>query len=250
MQHSGHDYERLAARWVAVAESRGWRVTEWFRDGEFPVLAVENEASSLRKPGGTYISAGVHGDECAPPWALIDWAEKVELPDETPLLVFPCLNPYGFVENLRRNREGIDLNRHFQDAGIPVIRAWQEFLEGRRFDCAIHLHEDFDARGIYLYELARSESRGEEFLEACEEIIPRETAESVDGSDFENGLLRRSIDEETLRRVVEEDLGGGWPEAIWLWLHHARDTFTFETPSEFALGDRIAAQRRYLETIA
>jgi hypothetical protein len=34
----------------------------------------------------------------------------------------------------------------------------------------------------------------------------------------------------------------GYPEAIWLHLHHAARSLTIETPSEFALEKRVAAQ--------
>ncbi|MCG8602612.1 MAG: DUF2817 domain-containing protein, partial [Verrucomicrobiales bacterium] len=112
------------------------------------------------------------------------------------------------------------------------------------------LHEDYDATGTYLYELARSGSIGHRLLSACEKWVGRETAEQVDGSEFDNGLLRREVDEKSLQEIVESDLGGGWPEAIWLYLHHARDSFTFETPSELDLSRRIAAHREFLTALA
>ncbi len=54
-------------------------------------MAIENG-----KPGdrATYLSAGIHGDECAPIWALLQWAENAsEAELAQPLLIFPCLNP-------------------------------------------------------------------------------------------------------------------------------------------------------------
>ena len=85
-------------------------------------------------------------------------------------------------------------------------------------------------------------------MAAGEDLISRETAAVGDGSDFENGLLRREASEEEMRRVVEEDLDG-WPEAIYLYLECAKDSFTFETPSEMDLDTRIATHRRFLEAV-
>ncbi|NRB73141.1 MAG: M14 family metallocarboxypeptidase [Verrucomicrobiales bacterium] len=247
--HSGHDYGQLQARWEDLAKRVGWRLTILSEESGYPVLALENAAAVEKVGGGSYLSAGVHGDECAPVWGLLDWAkEKLSELDDKPVVIFPCLNPYGLIENTRRDGNGIDLNRHFQDPSVPLIAAWQEFLEGRRFDVAVNLHEDYDAGGIYLYELARSESPGHRLLAACEDLISRETAAVVDGSDFENGLLRREASEEEMRRVVEEDLDG-WPEAIYLYLECAKDSFTFETPSEMDLDTRIATHRRFLEAV-
>ncbi len=49
------------------------------------------------------------------------------------------------------------------------------------------------------------------------------------------GLLRRKI----VPRVFEKI---GFPEAVFLHMHHAERTFTFETPSEADIGRRVRAQ--------
>ncbi|MDF1858612.1 MAG: M14 family metallocarboxypeptidase [Verrucomicrobiales bacterium] len=248
---SGHDFHFLVEEWDRLCEDRGWKKTVIAEVDELPVFAVENGIASEGGKDGIYVSAGVHGDECAPPWALLEWAESLTEADEgRPMLLFPCLNPVGIVDNTRMDQDGVDLNRNFQNPDIPVIGAWQEFLEGRSFQMAVNLHEDYDATGIYLYELARSEPIGDKLLSACEDLIRRETSDLVDGSDFQNGLMQREVDDESLREVVERDLEGGWPEAIWLYLHYSKDSFTFETPSEMALDKRVATHRRFLEVVS
>ena len=42
----------------------------------------------------------------------------------------------------------------------------------------------------------------------------------------------------------------GYPEAIWLHLYHSLRTFTVETPSEFALEQRVAAHVAVLDEVA
>ena len=249
LEHSGHDYEKLLARWESLIKRIGWKCSLLSEESALPVLVIQNEAAAEARGGGCYLSAGVHGDECAPVWGLLEWAEAhlVNM-KSSPVVIFPCLNPYGLIGNTRRDGQGIDLNRSFQDVGVPLIASWQEFLEGRSFDVGINLHEDYDAGGVYLYELTRSESRGEACLAACEGIIPRETADVVDGSDFENGLLKRETSEIEMRRLVNEELDG-WPEGVYLYLNHVKDSFTFETPSEANLEKRIATHRCFLEAI-
>lgn len=249
-RRSGHDVGFLLDHWEELIAKRGWKKTLIHNAGDWPVFAVENGPAEAGEVGGIYVSAGVHGDECAPPWALLEWAEShaKEL-GQFPFLIFPCLNPQGIAENTRVDGGGIDLNRNFQNAEIPIIAAWQNFLAERKFRVAVNLHEDYDATGTYLYELARSHSIGHRLLSACEKWIARETVAEVDGSEFDNGLLCREVDENVLRQVVEEDLEGGWPEAIWLYLDHTEDSFTFETPSELELSRRIAAHREFLDEI-
>jgi len=242
--YSGHDYGVLLARWEALATRAGWKLSILCEEGGFPVIAIENDKALAGEPDGIYLSAGVHGDECAPVWGLLHWAESDPAILRTrPVVIFPCLNPYGLVENTRRDHRGTDLNRCFENLECPLVHAWTAFLDGRRFALSLNLHEDYDAGGIYLYELARDESRGDELLTACESIIPREMAGTVDGSDFHRGLLTRSGD---LEKVVEEDLGGGYPEAILLFLRYCRDSYTFETPSEHELARRVRAHEAFI----
>ena len=233
----------MLERWKSLAAAKEWSIRELGQDEGYPILAIENDAAKRSSSNGLYVSAGVHGDECAPVWALLEWAASAEA--DFPLVLLPCLNPHGLVENTRVTSSRIDLNRSFQNTELPLIREWQNFLGSRRFDAAINLHEDYDANGIYLYELARDDSIGDDLLGACEALIPRETSSDVDGHEMRNGLLQRSGDVE---RIAREDLGG-WPESIWLYLNHETNAYTFETPSEMDLERRVATQRRFIDRI-
>lgn len=248
LSHSGHDYRLLLSRWEEVCQASGLCCETICEVGEFPVVRVENKSAAAGERGGLYVSAGVHGDECAPVWALLEWvAAAPAILRERPVTLFPCLNPIGLIENTRRDGSGVDLNRSFADSSQPVIAAWQAAIAGRRFDTSVNLHEDYDATGIYLYELTRRESEGDQLLLACERHLLRDSAIVIDGSDFENGLLVRTTG---IERVVEEQLGGGYPEAILLFLEYAEVSYTFETPSESDLLRRIAAHRAFLEAVA
>ena len=47
--------------------------------------------------------------------------------------------------------EGRDLNRQFRAPHPPLeVKAYLRALNGHRFDLALALHEDYDARGFYL----------------------------------------------------------------------------------------------------
>lgn len=254
--HSGHDYEHLWQRWQALSKAHNWTCSVLAEAGAFPILQIEHVpqggAHAWQSPAEglptCYFSAGVHGDECAAVWGLLSWAEQqADRLSDHPFLIFPCFNPHGLVNNTRHDQDGVDLNRIFHDPTHPVIGRWQAALAGRCFDRSVHLHEDYDATGIYLYELCRETSLGEDLIRSCEDIISRERDGLVDGREFISAV--RCAGEAEVHMIVHEELDGGMPEAIHLFLNHAISSFTFESPSEFDLVRRIEVQRRFLDAV-
>ncbi len=247
-QHSAHDFDAAMLRWEKVATAANLRKTVLSEDeGGFPVIAFET-STPTNAATGLYLCAGVHGDEPAGVWALLEWAEENidALLNSIGAVIFPCFNPSGLVANTRHDFANRDLNRLFQDPELPLINAWHEFMAGREFRLALHFHEDYDARGVYMYELSdEDEPFGERVMKGVESIIPREVRVEIDGSEFENAILTGRRDDIVGR--VEEQLGGGYPEAIYVFLKYAHCAITFETPSEFSLWERVQAQRHFIE---
>jgi hypothetical protein len=205
------------------------------RDGGYDLFAIESPALAME--GGIYISAGIHGDEPASTEALITWGEKNAMRlRRLPLLLLPCLNPWGLVRNIRSDHAGRDLNRLFHREDAPAIAAVRRCVHGRRFTLALQLHEDYDGQGFYLYEVQRTAPHwGEDLLAAASAHIAIEPRARVDGRLLRGGVMRRRVDCRRFARM-------GYPEAVWLHLHHSERTFTLESPSEFALEQRVRAQ--------
>jgi hypothetical protein len=203
--------------------------------GPLPIYLLRTKA--LRTDGGIYISAGIHGDEPGATEGLIAWAEaNPALIRELPLLILPCLNPWGLLNNCRFAQDGADLNRTFHLETQPLVRALKTAIAGHRFQLALNLHEDFDGEGFYLYEIQRERPFwGESLLDAAREIMPIEDRARIDGRKASAGLIRRRFEP---KKFIEN----GYPEAIYLHQHHARRSITIETPSEFALQQRIRTQ--------
>lgn len=243
-RHRAHEVDDLLRRWRRVGKAGRMTVEVLSEEGGYPVLVLEGRTEPGEE-GGVYLSAGIHGDEPAGALGLLQWAEEnVDCLRREALLIAPCLNPWGLAHNLRTDEAGRDLNRRMDDPGAGPVGALLVRLEGRTFRCAAMLHEDYDARGVYLYELGRrGEGVGEHLLGAVDGIIPRHRGK-VDGRATRRGLVRHSVE---LAEIVEEI--DGMPEAIYVALHHARRTFTFETPSEFSLYLRVRAQVAFVEAL-
>ena len=178
-----------------------------------------------------------------PPWCI---GRKPALPAlmagarPLPLLILPCLNPWGLVNNRRTDAHDRDLNRSFNRSNLAPIRELKRLVAGHRFAFGLALHEDFDARGVYGYELhARPPDWGAELLRACADILPVDPRTRIEGRTFVNGLFLRRRD---LHRIPLH------PENIYLHLQgHLSHSFTFETPSEFSLARRVEAHVRVIE---
>lgn len=235
-----HDYRNLIRRWRSVARTAGLRMVKFVEtDGydlfylEFPVRRRKADVPAI------YLSAGIHGDEPASTEGLIAWAEKYSSRLEgLNLLIFPCLNPWGLVNNSRYDQQAHDLNRCYHDDAIPFVAAHKRALTGRRFDLALLLHEDYDATGAYIYEVRdAAPGWGAQLLAAAGRFVPIEGRTKIEGRSVRRGLLWRRI---------RPDLMPAWPEAFQLYFHHAKRVFTVETPSEFHIDQRVAAQMAML----
>jgi len=234
-----HDYAWLVKRWRVLARQAGWKMREFAAADGFPVYVVE---SGRRSGPGLYLSAGIHGDEPASTEALVTWAERRRRSLRgCEVLIFPCLNPWGLQHNNRHDAHGRDLNRGYHRRDVPVIEAQKRILRGRSFDAAVMLHEDFDAHGVYLYEIPGTRPFwGEKLLAAAAKHVPREPRSKVEGRRCRRGLIRTRITPETLPEH---------PEAFCLRFGHTGRSLTFETPSEFSLTARVRAHGAVLDEV-
>lgn len=238
------DYRLLLERWLGAVRRMPFLSLWVFGEaGGYPLVVVETEQPDPNAPS-IYLSAGIHGDEPAPVEALIRWAEAKVAPGKfagVNLMMFPCLNPWGLERNIRFDAEGRDLNRCYHSQQVPQIAAQMGIMKGRRFEVAACLHEDYDARGFYLYEIAAKRPYwGESLCRNLSQVMNPDPRRKIDGHSCRNGVIRRR---------VTPDMMKGHPEAFLLHWKHAERTFTLETPSEESLGDRIRLQKRFLDAL-
>jgi len=236
-----HDYAWLVKRWRALVRREGWRMREFAEADGFPVYVVESPRRAGAGPR-LYFSAGIHGDEPAATEALITWCERrARALRKCEVLIFPCLNPWGLQHNSRSDAHGRDLNRGYHRSDVPVIAAQKEILRERSFDAAVMLHEDFDAQGVYLYEIPGARPFwGERLLAAAAKQLPREPRTRVEGRRCRGGCIRTRITPESLPEH---------PEAFCLRFGHTLRSLTFETPSEFSMTARVRAHGAVLDEV-
>jgi len=190
---------------VAAAQTHGWTVEDIPVSAEVSISAfvraeavVSSErADSSQRSLRVYISAGIHGDEPAGPLAVRQLLQEDRWPAGIGLWLCPCLNPNGFQHNRRENAEGIDLNREYLHPHAKETSAHIQWVQQQpAFDLCLCLHEDWEARGFYVYELnpeARP-SLAPEIVRRVSRVCPIEISELIEGRPAKDGIIRPSID--------------------------------------------------------
>lgn len=223
----------FSVRFAAVAREAGLIAERFGEIEQHPLEAFTKRATAADRPH-CYLSAGIHGDEPAPPWTLYQLAEEGFFDDRFHWTICPLLNPTGFARKTRENFAGMDLNRDYRQPRTAEIQAHVGWLRRQPvFDLAICLHEDWEAKGFYLYELnpLNRPTLGLAMLEAVRKHGAIESATRIDGRDIAEPGIIRPVSDPALRDL--------WPEAIYLREYHGTLQYTLESPSALPLEERV-----------
>jgi protein MpaA len=239
------DIGAIVAACVAEGDRRGWSVETLEVSQDLELIALCRPAGATAKR--LYISSGMHGDEPAPPLAVLRLLRQNAWPTSLDLTLCPCLNPTGFRRAQRENVNGVDLNRqyHLPEDVQPEIAAHVGWLDRqKRFDAALCLHEDWESRGFYLYELLRDEndSLADAILESVKGACSIDRSDRIDGMEARSGVIAPRGE---FGRMMDE-----WPEAIWLMENRTDVSYTLETSSADPLILRVAALVRAVNAVA
>jgi len=180
---------------------RDWQVRQVATVWDYPWFTVERTVS--KHAPTVLLTGGMHGEEPAGVEGVLRWLESDRW-RKYPVnwLVFPCINPYGWERNQRRNRQNRDINRQFcRRTNTPEAELIKRLVNGRRFEFSFEFHEDVDATGFYLYELRRQPPYiGEEILRAVARVTPINRDAIIDGNQTTgHGLIRREVGENMAR---------------------------------------------------
>ncbi len=240
--YDAHHYPRLVKHWRRIGATHGLSMHILAEAGGFPIYYLETRSPNPNHRW-LYCSAGIHGDEAAGPEALIQWAEiSKKAFQQLNVLLFPCLNPWGLVHNLRQDACGNDLNRTYHNENVPQTAAHKRLITGREFDLALFLHEDYDAKGVYIYEIPfKLPFIADRFIRASSEHIPPDSRGVIDGARCRGGLIQRKVNPRLMPLA---------PEAFFLHFSLNSRSLTIETPSEFHMDQRVAAHVAILQEAA
>jgi protein MpaA len=234
------DPAEFIPRFAAAAVRAGFKIETFGEIHGHPLVAATRSAPGAQPR--VYLSTGMHGDEPAPPWALLRLLEAGVFDDRFTWFLCPLLNPTGFVGRARGNFAQIDLNRDYKSLQTAEVRTHAAWLQNQgRFDLVICGHEDWEAQGFYLYELnlENHASLAPAMLAAARAHGPIESATVIDG--------RESAEPGVIRPASDPLLRDTWPEALYLAYNHSALNYTIETASMQPIEQRITTQCAVLE---
>ncbi|HKU68731.1 MAG TPA: succinylglutamate desuccinylase/aspartoacylase family protein [Candidatus Baltobacteraceae bacterium] len=235
------NYDDLQARWKALRAAREIAVREVACIGAARTLLCV-DFGSAHAPA-VALTAGVHGDEPAAPWALLALVEDADLDPHYAYRVWPCTNPSGYAAGTRENADGVDVNRSFGRGGqTPEARAMVTANRDRKFALSIDLHEDCDAEGFYCYEYGAGDL-GAIVVDAVrgagypvQDLAQCDLGAPLSGVMLDDGVVRPPA-------ALEIDAIGGLSYTLSVVRHATRRALTFETPIRLAWEERIAIHR-------
>jgi hypothetical protein len=243
IQHQrAHDYGHLIRRWRSIARQRGLQLVPYASASSYELFHAITRRPVEGRPW-LYLSAGIHGDEPAATEACLEWVASTSLlPNDLNVMIFPCLNPWGLVNNRRTDADGRDLNRTYHNDSVPQTAAHKATLEGRRFGLALALHEDYDADGVYIYEARGARPYlAEDLLETASRHLPIDLRRTIEGRSARAGVVRRTMRPDSMPEH---------PEAFVLFFNHTDRSLTIETPSEAHIDARVTAHVAIIERAA
>ena len=180
------------------------------------------------------LTGGVHGDEPAGVEAVLGFVEEDMDPwlDRVEFTAVPCVNPVGYVRDTRDNGAGADINRSFESGDVPEVLLLKKVLEGCRLDAFVDCHEDWEAKGFYMYEgLRQGTAAGPAVIGTVAEHASIDPDSGEDSEPVSPGVFAIS---------PSWGLVGLGPYV----LHgHASRACIFETPTEWPLEKRVAVHR-------
>lgn len=218
------------------SKAKGWKIEHlpFGNTSRESLLFLESRDDHHQK--GVLISGGIHGDEPATTATIAQCILEDLLPRHCSYYVFPCLNPTGMTSGTRENSNGVDLNRDYFKKQTNEVQTHLHKLEALpRLDLALHLHEDWEADGFYLYELSKENTPaiyGRRILDQVGKVCPVELAKKIEGMPADRGLIHPR------HRYLDRD---DWPEAFHMMSHKTDHCLTLESPSDFEINVRVKA---------
>ena len=229
----------FSPRFAAAALAAGFKEEKFGEINGHPLLAYTKLTEATRPK--IYISTGIHGDEPAPPWALLRLVQEGFFDERCSWFVCPLLNPTGFTQRTRENFSQVDLNRDYKAQQTLESQSHIAWLQRQpRFDLVICGHEDWESTGFYLYELnlADRATLAHAMIDAARHHGPIDLAAVIDG--------RESAEPGIIRPTADPALRETWPEALYLAYQHCVLVYTIESASAQPLEQRVTTQAAVL----
>jgi murein peptide amidase A len=249
------DVDALQAEILRAASEHHWKHEQILDRKDCKLFGLSKRSPTANK--SVYLSSGMHGDEPAPPLAILNLLWQNQWPADWNIFLCPCLNPSGFRANRRHNPDGIDLNRDYSDSKSEEIRAHIAWLEEQpSFSMTASLHEDWESTGFYVYQFGplSVEPVIQHVLGQVAKVCPIDQSPEIDHLPAEGGALDQAFLSLQANEALIDSLAecekptdflkrnnSVWTEQNYLISRKTRVSYTFESASAMPLEVRVKA---------
>ena len=196
------------------------------------------------------LTGGVHGDEPAGTAALLRFITGLgDAPDRYPAIAFdivPLVNPWGWVNDKRRNGQNLDINRDFGSFAAQEAAIMRDAIRGKVYDLIVDLHEDDSAAGFYLYQIANADDALSRRVIARQRSAGHPIEQNVRMIIFKtrDGVIRIPRWGLPLARIARQ-----LSMTNYFRLVKQPQVYLLETPSRRPLAERVAMHLAALEVL-
>ena len=176
-----------------------------------------------------YISTLQHGNERSGLKTGLYLLKHPEIFDGINVTLLPCLNVWGYLNDVRTNENGHDLNRDYKNAHQSETKNHIKYLNGKKWNFGLNLHESHSADGCFIYEPEEFEfpHYSDYILKSMNKVMDLDTTHKKYHNTQERDVL---IDD----RYKEKH----WTESIYL-TKNGTPCITLEVPSRFPINQRV-----------
>jgi hypothetical protein len=191
---------------------------------EYPLITIKINPNAKRT---ICFSAGIHGNEIAGQLSLLKFLKNYNSNKfkRIQIIVFPLLNPYGYTNNIRRNYNDFDLNRHFNKNLKKENKLLIKYIKEQNVVFFHALHEDLDEKRFYIYLFeTQKEPIYDKILDLAKKHIPLDLDKKIYKDKSSHGLIINDHD-------------GSFED--YMFLNNVPFSMCTETPGKQKLEKRI-----------
>lgn len=197
------------------------------RTNNFPLYKI---VINPQATAAVVFSAGIHGDEVAGPWAILDFLKRSNFKKHpgVKVIIFPVANPTAFDKKKRLNHLDKDINNLFRKKSLTnENKILIQQLKKEKVFFFHALHEDLDASSFYLYCFEdKKEKIYREFIKLAKAHFPINNSAKIYNRPATKGLIIMNSSDGSFEDRVYHD--------------GARYSMCTETPGKQQLKERIA----------
>lgn len=183
------------------------------------------------------ITAGCHGNEPAPVYALYNFLKNKPKIRNKRIIIVPCIVPFGFCLHIDKNIKGVDINRDFfSNNPQKETKLLKQLVRKYKPAFVLNLHEDPDEKRFFLY------LEGNNYRKRAEKLV------SLVSKDMLVYKRKKVHGDLVIKGIIEQTKPSTSFEDYLAKLNIPN--FCVETPGFCPLRDRVRAHERILRFIA